>query len=107
MLHIAESYDGEPRLILRSPALSAEAWIEPARSYTSYPGADWVLWYRLPNRPACAHKSQLRLEIESALRAWLLRAHRRRLYAMSFRELCDLTLRTRSGRPSPSRFLPR
>ncbi len=83
MLRIHQSHDGEPRLYLRHPTLSAEAWIEHSHSLASYPGADWVIWYRsTPRQPACMHKSQLRLEIESMLRAWLLRTYRRRLYAM-------------------------
>ncbi len=96
MLHVARSHDGEPRIYLRHPALSAEAWIERSRSVTSYPGADWVLWYRYTQRQqACAHKSQLRLEIESVLRAWLLHTYRRRLYAMSFGDLCALAQASR------------
>lgn len=95
MLHLWENRTGEPRLYVQHPALAAEAWIEPAHSYGSYPGADWVLWYRLPHRPACTHKCQLRLEIESVLRAWLLRTHRRRLYSMSFGDLCALARASR------------
>ena len=91
MLHVTRSHDGEPRLYVRHPALSAEAWMARSRSLASYPGPDWVVWYRhAPNRPACAFKSQLRLEIESVLRAWLLRTHRRRLYDLAFRDLCAL-----------------
>ena len=46
MLHLAERFDGEPRLYLRHPTLRAEAWIERAHSPTPYPFTDWALWYR-------------------------------------------------------------
>ena len=108
MLHVAERYDGEPRLYLRHPSLSAEAWIERAHSPALYPHTDWTLWYRrAPHEPLRMHKSQLRLELESVLRAWLLRRYGRRLYALTFRELCDLARRTRPTRPPLRRSLPR
>ncbi len=91
MLRPWQSRSGEHRLYIHYPALSAEAWIEPSRSLTSYPGVDWVVWYRVaPHRPACAYKSQLRLEIEGVLRGWLPRTYRCRLYDTRFRDLCTI-----------------
>ena len=91
MLHLYQGSTGEPRLYIRHPALPVEAWIERSRSPTPHSGADWILWYRrAPHQPAHMHKSQLRLEIESALRSWLLRTYRRRLYSLNFGDLCAL-----------------
>lgn len=91
MLYLHHTRGGEPRLYVQHPAVSAEAWIEHHHSLSFRSGPDWVLWYRRsPSRPACAAKCQLRLEIESALRAWLLRAYHRRLYDLAFRDLCAL-----------------
>ena len=77
-------------LALPSGGLSpVEAWISP-RPAGSRSGTDWALWVRRGAAPATSEKCPLRLEIESRLRAWLLRRYRRRLFATSFRELCEV-----------------
>ena len=47
---------------------------------------DWQLWFERQGRMARG-KCQLRLEIESRLRAWLLRYHGGPLSTLSFEEL--------------------
>lgn len=83
MLRIVPSVAASYPLI-RIDGAPAKAWIEhkPWR----HGSTDWTLWYEHRGRPARG-KCQLRLEIESRLRAWLLRHHRLRLATLSFDEL--------------------
>lgn len=71
-----------PRLYVRG--VPAVAWIEHrARRYGS---PDWQLWIERGGMLSRA-KCQLRLEVESKLRAWLLRKCRAPLSTLSFEEL--------------------
>lgn len=71
-----------PRLHIRG--VPAIAWIEhrPWR----YGSPDWQLWIERGGSLSRA-KCQLRLEVESRLRAWLLRKCRAPLSTLSFEEL--------------------
>jgi hypothetical protein len=73
---------GHPRIHI--DGAPAKAWIEhrPWR----HGSTDWQLWYERQGRLGRG-KCQLRLEIESRLRAWLLRHHRMPLATLSFEEL--------------------
>lgn len=62
----------------------AQAWIE--HKPCQYGSTDWSLWFERQGRLARG-KCQLRLEIESRLRGWLLRRYRLRLRTLSFDEL--------------------
>lgn len=62
----------------------AKAWIE--HQAWRYGSTDWTLWYERQGRLARG-KCQLRLEIESRLRAWLLDCYRIPLATLSFEEL--------------------
>lgn len=70
-----------PRLYIKG--IPAIAWIEhkPWR-----PGGQWELWIERNGRLSRA-KCQLQLEIESRLRAWLLRTVHLPLRALTFDEL--------------------
>lgn len=71
-----------PRLYVRGAP--AKAWIEHQRWRHGSP--DWQLWIERGGTLSRA-KCQLRLEIESKLRAWLLRTCRAPLSTLSFEEL--------------------
>ena len=71
-----------PRLHVRG--VPAVAWIEH-RAWR-HGGPDWQLWIERGGTLSRA-KCQLRLEIESKLRAWLLRTCRAPLNTLSFEEL--------------------
>ena len=73
---------GSPRI--RIDGLPTKAWIE-CRSWR-YGSTDWTLWYERRGQLACS-KCQLQLEIESRLRAWLLRRYHLRLLTLSYDEL--------------------
>jgi hypothetical protein len=86
---VRASHDNEVRLYLR-PApgvVPIVAWI--ARNPWPRTGPDWQLWF-VRNGVALTGKCQLRLEIESRLRAWLLRRYHRPLATMSFADLCAI-----------------
>ncbi len=95
MLHVwRHPQAGELRLYVRltaSPAglAPAEAWISQDRAQGYRNGPDWVLWVRRGNVYTCA-RCQQTLELETRLRAWLLWGYRRRLYDLSFEDLCGL-----------------
>ena len=79
-------FENECRLHIRFEG--AEAWI--AQIPRSHPDQkiNWVIWVRKsPSLPARTGKSPLRLEIESRLRAWLLRRYRRCLFTLDFANL--------------------
>lgn len=95
-----------PRLNIRGVPVTA--WIEPR---VGGPGmADWTLWVERHGRPSCA-KTPTRLEIESRLRAWLLRRYHRPLATLSFarlRQIAEAEVARRlkprtAGRESPAR----
>ena len=77
---------GEIRLYVRH----AEAWISP--EVPTGAGGGWVLWVR-HGRAYTTAPCQRRLEVESRLRAWLLRRYRRRLADLSFTELAAIAAR--------------
>jgi hypothetical protein len=83
MLRITSNSDGAyPRICI--DGAPAKAWIE--HKPWQYGSTDWTLWYEHRGQLARG-KCQLRLEIESRLRAWLLRRYRLRLGTLSFDEL--------------------
>ena len=61
-----------------------KAWIE--HQAWRHGSTDWTLWYERDGRLARG-KCQLQLEIESRLRAWLLRRRHAPLATLSFDEL--------------------
>jgi hypothetical protein len=71
-----------PRLFI--DGVPVKAWIE--HKPWQYGSTDWTLWYERRGQLARG-KCQLRLEIESRLRAWLLRHQRVPLSTLSFEEL--------------------
>jgi hypothetical protein len=93
-----DSFTGETRLLVRQGF--AEAWISPCPRLHS-DQSDWVLWFMRSSQPSLA-KCQLPLEIESRLRAWLLRRFRRRLRDLHFEQLCALA-ESAEKRPVPER----
>ncbi len=94
VLHPSRGSAGDGELVPFRPAHPGD----PPRSAPA-------LWYRYaPRQSAHAHRSQLRLEIESVLRAWLLHTYRRRLYAMSFGDLCALAQPSRRRDRAPFAF---
>ena len=81
-----DSASGRTRLVVRG--IGAEAWIAPCPPSQAR-AQDWRLWVR-PRQPGAAAspaKCQLRLSIESRLRAWLLQRFRRRLSDLRFEQL--------------------
>lgn len=87
-----DGYEGEIRLHVLAP--SGEAWIAQVPRRFPEERRDWRLWVRAkPGLPPRTGKSPLRLEIESRLRAWLLRRYRRPLFTLTFEELCALAER--------------
>lgn len=82
MLEIATTPSHHPRLLLRG--VPATAWIEYEPRLKG--SLDWTLWFVRQGRYARG-KCQLRLEIESKLRSWLLRECRVRLHTLSYEEL--------------------
>ena len=85
-------FENEIRLHIRYDG--AEAWISRIPRRFPDQRIDWQLWVRpKPGHPAYASKSPLRLEIESKLRAWLLRRYRRCLRTLDFAALCAIALR--------------
>lgn len=83
MLRIMSTANGGyPRIHIEGAP--AKAWIEHQAWRHGSP--DWTLWYERQGRLARG-KCQLRLEIESRLRAWLLEHHRLPLRTLSFEEL--------------------
>jgi hypothetical protein len=91
-----DSHTGQRWLFIRQKL--CEAWISPSPSVR--PGAsDWLLWIRRGDCPSLA-KCQLRLEIESRLRAWLLQRFHRRLSELSFAELWAIA---QGKHPTPKR----
>jgi hypothetical protein len=73
---------GYPRICI--DGMPAKAWIE--HQAWRYGSTDWTLWYERQGRLARG-KCQLRVEIESRLRAWLMRHHRVPLATLSYEEL--------------------
>ena len=78
-----DPHTGEIRLYVRQ----AEAWISP--EVPSGTRGGWVLWVR-QGRAFTTAPCPRRLEVESRLRAWLLRRYRRRLADLSFAELAAI-----------------
>lgn len=88
MLRVASNSDSAyPRLLIEG--VPVKAWIEhkPWR----YGSTDWQLWYERRGQLSRG-KCQLRLEVESRLRAWLLRYHGMPLSTLSFEELWLIAL---------------
>jgi hypothetical protein len=82
MLRIASnSGSAYPRIYI--DGVSARAWIE--HKPWQHGSTDWTLWYERQGQLARG-KCQLRLEIESRLRAWLLEHYRLPLRTLSFEE---------------------
>ncbi len=79
---ISQPGSAYPRLYL--DCVPVKAWIE--HSPWRYGSTDWQLWYEREGRLARG-KCQLRLEIESKLRSWLLRRCRVPLNTLSYEEL--------------------
>ncbi len=83
MLVVSFGHDrNQPRLYIRGAPVTA--WIEPGTGVRGETG--WTLWIERHGQPSCA-KSPTRLEVESRLRAWLLRRHHRPLATLSFARL--------------------
>jgi hypothetical protein len=61
---------------------------------------DWQLFVKRRNEPAFSRKCPLRLEVESRLRAWMLRTYRRPLASLRYAQLRELA---RSPKESPAR----
>ena len=79
-------FEGELRLYIRYEG--TEAWISQVLRQHPDQKINWVIWVRKnPGLPARTGKSPLRLEIESRLRAWLLRRYRRCLFTLDFADL--------------------
>ena len=88
-------FEGETRLYILVPR--GEAWIARVPRRSPEERCNWRLWVRHGSGiPPRTGKSPLQLEIESRLRAWLLRRYRRPLFTLTFEELC--TLAEREGR---------
>jgi hypothetical protein len=84
-----DSASGQTRLVIRG--IGVEAWIAPCPPPQAR-AQDWRLWTRPPRPGAVASpaKCQLRLLIESRLRAWLLQRFRRRLSDLRFEQLREI-----------------
>jgi hypothetical protein len=79
----------ETRLYITIPR--GKAWIAhiPRRSPEHI--VDWNIWVRLDKSDVGrSAKSPLKVEVESALRSWLLRRYRRFLKTVSFSDLCRI-----------------
>jgi hypothetical protein len=83
MLEVVRQPSPAPcRILVRN--VPAQVWI--AKKPWRYGSTDWELWVLRDEMPSRA-RGQLRLEIQSRLRAWLLRRYHLRLLTLSFDEL--------------------
>lgn len=99
MLVVSLGHDRkQPRLYIRDVPVTA--WIEPRAGVRGE--ADWTLWIERHGRPSCA-KSPTRLEVESRLRAWLLRRYHRPLGTLSFAKLRQIAELEAVHRRQPGR----
>jgi hypothetical protein len=86
------------RIIVRTMRANVLCWIEyrPAGLYVygsrHQVQRDWVLKIKRGQGPAMANKCPLKLELESHLRAWMLRVTHRPLALWRFDELRELAL---------------
>ena len=87
-----DGFENELRLHIRFPGV--EAWISQIPRRHPDQKVNWQIWVRhKPGLSARTGKSPLRLEIESRLRAWLLRRYKRCLRTLDFAELCAIAER--------------
>ena len=82
-----DGFENESRLHILYEG--AETWISQIPRRHPDQKINWQLWVRhKPGLPARTGRSPLQLEIESRLRAWLLRRYRRCLRMLDFAKLC-------------------
>jgi hypothetical protein len=74
------------RIQVKSPLPGLVCWIAFRPVYNPEL-RDWVLFIKRGNEPARSGKCPTQLEIESHLRSWLLRHHKRRLFSTRFADL--------------------
>jgi hypothetical protein len=84
------------RILIHSPRAGVTCWIAYRYVYNSEL-QDWALFVKRHGQPAFSRKCPLRLEIESRLRAWMLRTYRRPLASFSYRELRAIALKRQAS----------
>ena len=79
------------RIFIRSPRPGVVCWISYKSIYNPEM-LDWELFVKRRNEPVFSRKCPLRLEVESRLRAWMLRVHRRPLASLRYAQLRAVAL---------------